>query len=267
MSTDQLDLSSILSAIESLSSRFDARFDSIEKKMTSFESTMEELRTRTESFKSQLSETMEENRKLKRESYEMKASLNDMENKLHDMEARARRNNLIFHGLGKEKEQENWKDTEALVRKLISEKLEIDDSTIKIERAHRIHNSNGPGPIIVKFLDFNDKENILRAHGHLKKTNIFINEDYTARVRQTRKKLSPFLTKYRSEGKRANLVYDHLIVDGERYDFDPDSDSIYSARRPRRETQDSGPYKSCNRAPIGSRERQNRTPNPTPANR
>ncbi|GFR70910.1 hypothetical protein ElyMa_002083800 [Elysia marginata] len=116
MSTDQPDLSSILFAIESLSSRFDARFDSIEKKMTSFESTMEELRTRTEFLKSQISETMEENRKLKREIYEMKASLNDMENKLHDMEARARRTNLIFHGLGKEKEQENWKDAEALVR-------------------------------------------------------------------------------------------------------------------------------------------------------
>ncbi|GFS02955.1 hypothetical protein ElyMa_001136100 [Elysia marginata] len=108
------------------------------------------------------------------------------------------------------------------------------------------------------------KKNILRARGHLKKTNIFINEDYTARVRQSRKKLSPFLTKYRSEGKRANPAYDYLIVDGERYDFDPESDSIYSARRPRR---DSGPYKSCNRVPIDSRERQNRTPNPTPANR
>ncbi|GFS27330.1 hypothetical protein ElyMa_005258500, partial [Elysia marginata] len=86
-------------------------------------------------------------------------------------------------------------------------------------------------------------------------------------VMNRRKKLSPFSTKYRSEGQRANLVYDHLIVHGERYDFDPDSDSIYSARRPRRDTQDSGPYKSCNRAPIGRGERQNRTPNPTPANR
>ncbi len=40
------------------------------------------------------------------------------------------------------------------------------------------------------------------------------------RVREIRRKLSPHLKKKKSEGCRASMVYDHLIVDGKKFGLD-----------------------------------------------
>ena len=46
----------------------------------------------------------------------------------------------------------------------IDEHLNIDEASIQIERAHRIRGKKSPRPIIVKFLLYNDRENVLKAY-------------------------------------------------------------------------------------------------------
>ena len=57
------------------------------------------------------------------------------------MEGQSKRNNLVFHGIPEQK-YETWDDYEATVRKILEEKMGMEearsDTDIAIERAHRI---------------------------------------------------------------------------------------------------------------------------------
>lgn len=130
-------------------------------------------------------------------------------------ESQSRRNNLIFDGI-QESESETWSDSEAKVKKLLSEKLGIDHQKIELERAHRTGKTSSeatrPRPIVAKFLRFKDKQEVLSNAKKLAGTNIYINEDYPEAVRQKRKDLLPAMKEARKRGDIAYLRYDKLIV-------------------------------------------------------
>ena len=117
-----------------------------------------------------------------------------LESKADYLENQSRRNNLIFDGL-KESFCEKWEDTEKHVRKCIFEKLNLDASALAIERAHRVgkldykEERQRPRPIVVKFLNFKDRELVWRNRKELKTTapGVYINEDFSEMVRQKRK--------------------------------------------------------------------------------
>lgn len=134
--------------------------------------------------------------------------------KLDYIEGQSRRNNVIIDGI-KESEGEKWSDSEDKVRKLLKEKLKLDPLKIEIERAHRtgrIPSSTRPRPIVVKFLRFKDKLEVLSNAKALKGTNIYINEDFPEAVRLKRKELLPAMKAAREKGDIAYLRYDKLIV-------------------------------------------------------
>ena len=47
-----------------------------------------------------------------------------------------------------------------------------------------------------------------------KGSNIFIGDDFSLRLREIRKKLTPHLKTARNQGKWAIMVYGHLLIDG-----------------------------------------------------
>lgn len=49
------------------------------------------------------------------------------------------------------------------VRGYISQELEIDETQIRIERAHRLRSKTTPKPIIVKFSFFKEKDEVLKV--------------------------------------------------------------------------------------------------------
>lgn len=114
-------------------------------------------------------------------------SLND---KSGYIEGQSRRNNIIIDGIN-ESASEKWSDSEDKVKKLLSEKLQIDHRKIELERAHKTGkpspSSTRPRPIVVKFLRYKDKMEVLSKAKALKGTDIFINEDFSEAVRQKRK--------------------------------------------------------------------------------
>ena len=78
------------------------------------------------------------------------------------LDAQTRRDNLKFHGFD-DNRRETWEESENTVRRYISEELNIDDSAIKIERAHCIRSRNSLRPIIVKFSHYKDGDCVLKS--------------------------------------------------------------------------------------------------------
>lgn len=139
-----------------------------------------------------------------------------LENKADYLENQSRRNNLIFEGI-EESARESWADTEGKVRKIISEKLKLDAGAMHIERAHRSgkpdQRADKKRPIVVKFLNFKDRELILKKRKELKNTapGVYINEDFSEAVRQKRRDLLPKLKEAWDRGDIAYLRYDRLV--------------------------------------------------------
>ena len=91
-----------------------------------------------------LTEKMEktiEDQTEKKESARLARQVRDLEDKLSYLEFQSKRNNLVFHGIPEEKD-ETWDDCGAAVRKILEEKMGMEeawrDTDIAIERAHRI---------------------------------------------------------------------------------------------------------------------------------
>nr|KAG5686017.1 hypothetical protein BaRGS_010558 [Batillaria attramentaria] len=142
-----------------------------------------------------------------------------LEEKLDDLEGRSRRNNLIFHGIPHPQgSAETWSDCEEAVKSVLKEKLGIEED-VEIERAHRLRGGQSPQPIIACLRFFKDKERILAERRTLKdnNSNIFINEDFSPRVREKRRQLQSFLREAKAANKKASLRFDTLVIDGKTY--------------------------------------------------
>lgn len=112
---------------------------------------------------------------------------------------------------------------------LISTKLDIECDNI--ERCHRLgtRRSDSPRPVIIKLLDFRTKSEILSKASKLKGTDIFINEDFSVRVRQIRKELWQHSADLRKVAKKVRLQYDQLVIDSVRYVWDNVTKSVIEA--------------------------------------
>lgn len=104
----------------------------------------------------------------------------------------------------------------------------LDIKCDNIERCHRLgtRKSEKPRPAIIKLLDFRTKVHILSNASKLKGTDIFINEDFSVRVRQIRKELWQHSADLRKEAEKVRLQYDQLVIDSVRYVWDDSTKSI-----------------------------------------
>ena len=76
-------------------------------------------------------------------------------------------------------------------------------------------NSENPGKprtIVCRFLNYEDKTNILKNAKKLKGKNIFINEDFSHETMELHKELWEKVKKHREEGKIAYLRYRTVVV-------------------------------------------------------
>lgn len=144
-----------------------------------------------------------------------------------DMNSRMRRNNLVFRGIS-EKENETWNDTEAIVAHFVRENLGINMGTV--ERAHRLgmKRADFNRPVMVKFLDFKNKQEVLRNAFKLKNlsSEIRLCEDFSPRVRFARKKLWEFARQFREQDIKYKISFNKLLVNNSAYVYDDHSDSV-----------------------------------------
>ena len=132
--------------------------------------------------------------------------------KLIELEDRSRSNNLRIDGIP-EVSHETWEMCEDEVKELIRSKLEINDE-IEIDRCHRMgkRQDKKPRKIVCRFLRFKDKQKILANTKKLKRTGIFIYEDYCQDKMDLRKSLWEEVLQHRQQNKVAYLNYRSVVV-------------------------------------------------------
>lgn len=157
---------------------------------------------------------------------------------IDDLNNRMRRNNLIFKGLPENK-PENWEETEGKINKFVCDKLGIQVG--EIERAHRIGEwkAGSVRPIVVKFLNFKDKHNILNNAWKLKDVEsprVWIEEDFSPRMQLIRKHLRDFARETKKPGEKYKVLFDKLLLNDQLYRLDPVTNNVVPL--PRRGTPD-----------------------------
>ena len=171
-----------------------------------------ELQEEVKGLREEVSALRLENDELKQSNYDMKTRLDDLERKTDDLEGRSKRNNLIFYGLPRQK-KETGADCEDMLRDL-TDKLELADEIV-FDRVHRL-SSKPNSPVIARCAFFKDKVKILKAKRKLQGSNIFIGEDFCARVRDRRKPTLHLKAK-RNDGCRWCLITYSLMERGSRW--------------------------------------------------
>ena len=218
----------IVEAVKNMTHRFDKLEERINRRLESFEIMLNKLAVDS-------SRNTDNIQKLEKQVNEMSNRILEMEeqqkkNVIHvdKIEGQSRRKNLIFHCVT-ESEKETWEQTEDKVQRIIKEKLKIEG--VSFERVHRLDTKIRPRPVIAKFTSFKQRSNVLQERKNLRGTDIFVNEDFTHRVREIRRNLQSFVKTFKEAGRRVNIVYDHLIVDGIRHDWDADTKTCVARGR------------------------------------
>ena len=230
--TDGTTITSILLEIRRDVKKTNKRFYHIEKSVKS-------LKRDTKFLKEQNSNLTRQVMSLQTTVAHLETRAQEAESKNERLEAQSRRDNLRFYGF-EDKRGETWEESENVIRSYISNELDLEESNIQIERAHRIPSKSSPRPIIVKFSFYKDREKILKTYREKRKqeneqqqaqvSNDDINtdnsrkfrvsEDFPQRVIKARSDLYPFLRTCINQDMDAFLRYDQLIVDGQKYEYD-----------------------------------------------
>lgn len=190
------------------------RIDDLTKYMYHFKQSLEMTQKDVDDFKVSFSALTKNCNEFRTDLDTICKSLLAYSDKTESLDGLSRRNNVVIDGI-KESGKETAANCEDQVRKLLTEKLQLDYVQIELDRVHRAGkpaNSDKPRPIMVSFLRLKDKLAVLDRARRLKGTGIFINEDFPESVRQKRRELLPALKAARERGDIANLKYDKLIV-------------------------------------------------------
>ena len=205
----------MLSVQESaLKSFFTAYMESTNVRVDSLIKEVRDLKTSIEFTQAQVQELREQNCKEKLRN--IQNELENLTDKADDLENRSRRNNLCFEGIPEESEnrKETWAEAEMKVMKIMEEQLQLPVRDIKVERAHRVgvRKTTKPRAIVVKFLNYKDRERVMKSRRNLKGSRIFIREGFSDRIAERRKQLIPEMKEARRDGKIAYIRHNKLII-------------------------------------------------------
>ena len=203
-------LSDVMTTLLNMNSKFDKMKDDVKEMKDVYAGLMNEI----SDLKTEVTDLRRANDSLKAENDALKEKIDVIERKTDDLEDRSKRQNIIIHGLPRDAHEKTWKDCED-VREMIVDKLEL-TGEMPFDRVHRLTPDKN-SPIVARCTFYKDKEEIMRAKGKLKGSKIFLGDDFSKRVRDVRKRLAPHLKNAKSQGKKATMVFDHLLVDGKKF--------------------------------------------------
>ena len=149
---------------------------------------------------------------------EVNKNKTELKEQLRLQEDRLRRNNVRVDGI-EEDENETLENKKNKLGSFLYDKLEI-TVELYIERAHRVrrrkdvkfNSNNTPRTIVAKFLDYKEKEEVMRRRYKLKDTTYSVREDFSKETVEIRKKLWDQVKKLREDGKYAVIKYDKIVT-------------------------------------------------------
>lgn len=195
------------------------------------ESCNEDIKTLSNAFEKELEVLTEKVVSLEDENRNLKKRLLFTERKL-------RKNNLVFYGL-KENTEETENSLVAKILDLLKEKLCVELKPLEITNAFRLGKKSGKiRPILVEFLCFFTKKEILSNCSKLKGTNIFVAEDLIEEDREERRCLVQNLKVAKEKNKEARIKGNTLVIEGKVYKYEDlirtNGDGYYFPPAPRR---------------------------------
>lgn len=200
------------SMINSLMQSFNDRYDKLQASVTEVKVSLEYSQKDIDNLQKSVITQDETQKSISNEAAIITDNLNDISNKLDYLENQSRRNNIIFDGIPETK-QETWKVSEEKVLSVLKTNMGFTDDP-PIERAHRVGSANPrkTRPIVVKFLNFKDRDTVLRNGKKLRGTSVYVRDDLSEKVLARRRSQMDLLKEARQEGKIAYFNYDRLII-------------------------------------------------------
>ena len=160
------------------------------------------------------------------ENSKLKEDTKKNKDKTIKAETYSRRSNLRFEGIPSSPNETNVQSRNK-VYEFLKTNLGINDAekNIVIERCHRDQKypNQEPASIIVRFLDFNDREKVWGQRNMVNKdrdNKFYINEDFPQEVERKRSFLRPYVKAAYANNMKATLLVDTLLVEGEKYTVD-----------------------------------------------
>ncbi|XP_023327225.1 uncharacterized protein LOC111700521 [Eurytemora carolleeae] len=147
----------------------------------------------------------------------------DLNEKMHDVD-KSIKNNLLFYGLNPDYTPELPSSLLPRIQDLFRFNLSIsrDIPLAKVTRLSTGPEIRGCRPILVSFLHFKDREEILSKSKLLKSTNVYVSEDLSRKTREHRQELQKYMRKIkmRAPNKKCSIRYDKLFIDNQAYVYD-----------------------------------------------
>ncbi|VEN39038.1 unnamed protein product [Callosobruchus maculatus] len=126
-----------------------------------------------------------------------------------------KKDNIIVFGVT-ETEAEN---TPELIIKLLNDKLSTNLEIAEISNAYRLgqKQNNKTRPILISFVRYLVKQNILRSASKLKGSGIALANDLTTEERETQKQLYKYYKEAKQKHQHAKIKNNRLVVNGDIY--------------------------------------------------
>jgi len=205
-------LDAIQETKEDLTKHIDKKTADIQTTLTKIESSLSTLSEQVEEIQTRVSANEDDIKDTRDRVAEMEKLITHLKVKTDDLENRSRRSNIRIINVP---EQAEGRDVVGFLEKFISQILGNDNFTspVTLERAHRIgKKSDRPRPLIAKFLNFRDKEKVLRlarSKGEMTYENkkISFYPDYSADLQRRRDEFRDVKRTLREKEVEYALIY------------------------------------------------------------
>ena len=194
-------------------------FRTLNENVSKVEQTLKQVSHDFNSIRAELETHYQEVNELKDNQVQQRDDIDSIKQQMLYDQCRSMRNNLLIYGI---KEYDN-EDPEKVVRGFLEETMQVNTSSIELDRCHRI----GPRrrdkirPLVIRFLRYKDKEYIRKlAPEKLRGSPYGISEQFPKEIADRRRLLVPIMKKEKSDKKKATLVVDKLFTE----------EAIYSVR-------------------------------------
>lgn len=209
-------LTTLLQAIQEtktdLTTHIDRKTADIQTTLTKIETSLSTLSEQVEEIETRVSANEDDIKDARDRVEKMEKLITQLKDKTDDLENRSRRSNIRILNIP---ERVEGQDTAGFLEKFIPQILGNDNFTspIIVERAHRIgKRSDRPRPLIAKFLNYRDKEKILRL-ARSKSEMIYQNKkiafypDYSAELQRRRDEFRDVKRLLREKNMEYALIY------------------------------------------------------------
>lgn len=172
----------------------------------------EELRKNTEENRKLRTEMREREEQWRNERNQLTERIENLEFKVERMEKEKKRGNVVIKGVTFEEQAK-----EEAAENFLKDKLNIE---IKVKRVINIRNDNGPTTNILEIGDWDKKQEIMKNKHKLKGSQIYIDNDLTAKERAIQMEIRKIAKDRINKGCRVKVGYRKITIEGEEYGWD-----------------------------------------------